>query len=44
MLEALLSVEFVSNVQGSGAGVVVIETGRILGVDSSYLYVGKYVE
>ena len=35
MLEALWSVEFVSNVNDSGAGVVVLETGRILGGDSA---------
>jgi hypothetical protein len=42
MLEALWSVEFVSNVQGFGAGVAVFETGRVLGGDASYTYVGKY--
>jgi len=42
MLEALWSVGFASNVNDSGAGVVVLETGRILGGDSSYLYVGNY--
>jgi len=42
MLEALWSVEFVSNVQGAGAGVAVLETGRVLGGDNQYTYVGSY--
>ena len=42
MLEALWSVEFSSNVQGVGAGVAVLETGRVLGGDSQYFYVGSY--
>lgn len=42
MIEALWSVEFVSNVQGFGAGVAVLETGRVLGGDSQYMYVGSY--
>ncbi len=42
MLEALWSVEFVSNVQETGAGVALLETGRVLGGDSSYFYVGTY--
>lgn len=42
MLEALWSVEFVSNVQGVGAGVAVLETGRVLGGDGQYYYVGNY--
>ncbi len=42
MLEALWSVEFISNVQGSGAGVAVLETGRVLGGDNQYTYVGSY--
>lgn len=42
MLEALWSVEFVSNVQGTGAGVAVLETGRVLGGDGQYFYVGSY--
>ena len=43
MLEALWSVEFVSNVQGFGSGIVVLETGRVLGGDAQYFYVGSYV-
>lgn len=42
MLEALWSVEFSSNVQGFGSGVVVLETGRVLGGDAQYFYVGSY--
>ena len=51
MIEAMYGVEFVSNVnhlQGNrgiddmGYGVVIFETGRILGGDSSYVYVGEY--
>lgn len=42
MLEALWSVEFVSNVQSFGAGVAVLETGRVLGGDAQYFYVGTY--
>ena len=42
MLEALWSVEFVSNAQRNGAGVIVLETGRAFGGDSLYYYVGDY--
>ncbi|MEW5897269.1 MAG: GrlR family regulatory protein [Nanoarchaeota archaeon] len=42
MLEALWSVEFVSNLQVQGAGVVVLETGRVFGGDAQYFYVGDY--
>lgn len=42
MLEALWSIEFLSNVGGFGSGVVVLETGRILGGDAQYFYVGSY--
>lgn len=42
MLEALWSVEFISNAQFNGAGVVVLETGRAFGGDSQYYYVGDY--
>jgi hypothetical protein len=43
MLEALWSVEFVSNSQGVGvgAGVAVIENGKVLGGDAQYFYVGE---
>lgn len=42
MLEALWSVEFVSNLNIFGSGVVVFETGRIFGGDGQYYYTGKY--
>ena len=42
MIEALWSVEFVSDVGMYGAGVAVFETGRILGGDSMYTYVDSY--
>lgn len=42
MLEALWSVEFESNLGRLGTGVAVFETGRILGGDAHYLYVGSY--
>jgi hypothetical protein len=52
MIEAMYGVEFVSNVNDlqpggraiddMGYGVVIFETGKILGGDSSYVYVGKY--
>ena len=42
MLEALWSVEFVSNLNIFGSGVVVFETGRIFGGDAQYYYTGKY--
>jgi len=42
MLEALWSVEFSSNVNDFGAGIVVLETGRVLGGDNQYTYVGSY--
>ena len=41
MLEALWSVEFISNLGIFGAGVVVFETGRIFGGDSAYYYLGS---
>jgi len=42
MLEALWSVEFVSNLQSFGAGVAVFETGRVFGGDSQYYYLGTF--
>jgi hypothetical protein len=41
MIEAMYGVEFVSNEMG-GYGVAVLETNRILGGDSSFVYVGSY--
>jgi hypothetical protein len=40
MLEALWSIEFVSNLGIYGAGVIIFETGRVFGGDSQYFYVG----
>lgn len=42
MLEAMYGVEFVSNQNDGGYGVVILETGRILGGDSSFVFVGSY--
>lgn len=42
MIEALYGVEFVSNMNDGGYGVAVLETGRILGGDSSFVFVGDY--
>lgn len=42
MLEALWSIEFVSGTGGFGSGVVVLESGRVLGGDAQYFYVGSY--
>ena len=42
-LEALWSIQFeVPNIERWGGGVVVFETGRILGGDSSFYYIGDY--
>ena len=42
MLEAMYGIEFISNINIAGHGVVILETGRILGGDSSFVYVGSY--
>ncbi len=42
MIEGLWSVAFVSTQENFGAGVVIFETGRVLGGDASYYYVGDY--
>ena len=42
MLEALWSVSFISNVEGFGSGVAVLDTGRVLGGDAQRFYVGSY--
>jgi T3SS negative regulator,GrlR len=44
MIEAMYGVEFTSNTNdgGLGYGVVILETGRIFGGDSSFVYVGSY--
>lgn len=42
MIEALWSADFSSNFGLNGSGVIVLETGRALGGDSSMMYVGNY--
>ncbi len=42
MLEALWSVQFATPDGNAGGGVVIFETGRILGGDTSFYYVGTY--
>jgi hypothetical protein len=42
MIEALWTVEFISNQGNIGAGVVIFETNRIFGGDVSYYYLGNY--
>lgn len=42
MIEALWSVVFVASQNQVGSGVAVLETGRILGGDAQYYYVGTY--
>ncbi len=42
MIEALYGIEFASNLNSGGYGVAVLETGRILGGDSSFVFVGNY--
>lgn len=41
MLEAMYGIEFVS-AYDAGYGVVIFETGRIYGGDSSFVYIGSY--
>jgi len=41
-VEALWTVEFISNLQVFGSGVAVLETGRIFGGDAKYYYLGEY--
>lgn len=41
MLEALWTIRFTS-IRGAGAGVVVLETGRVLGGDGQFVYVGEF--
>ena len=43
MLEAMYGIEFNSNMNDGGYGVLVLETGRIFGGDSSFVYIGNYV-
>ena len=42
MLEALWSVQFITSQQTYGGGVVIFETQRIFGGDTSFFYVGTY--
>ncbi len=42
MIEGLWSIQFGSSIGGGGAGVVVLVNGKVLGGDSSYLYIGDY--
>jgi len=42
MLEALWSIEFRSSTGAQGAGIVVLETGRVLGGDSWFTIIGEY--
>lgn len=42
MLEALWSVNFESSLGGLGTGIAVLETGRVLGGDTAFTYVGSY--
>lgn len=42
MLEALWSVEFQSSFGMHGNGVAVFETGRVLGGDSTMMYIGSF--
>ncbi len=41
-IEALWTVEFISNLQVFGSGVVVLETGRVFGGDAQYYYLGDF--
>lgn len=43
MIEGLWSVEFYANTGYVGAGVIVFETQRIFGGDSTYYYLGDYL-
>lgn len=42
MTEAMYGIEFSSNEGNSGYGVLVLETGRVFGGDSSFVYIGSY--
>ncbi|MHB1608422.1 MAG: hypothetical protein ACYCXX_07250 [Acidiferrobacter thiooxydans] len=41
-IEAMWTARFQSNKEGSGAGIVVLETERVFGGDSQYYYIGAY--
>jgi hypothetical protein len=40
MLEALWTIEFVSDSRSYGTGVIIFDTGRVWGGDASYYYIG----
>ena len=42
MIEAMYGIEFISNQNDGGYGIVIFETGRVLGGDSSFVFVGDY--
>ena len=42
MVEALYGIKFISNLDNVGYGMVVLETERILGEDSSFIFIGNY--
>ena len=42
MVEALWTFKFITNESVVGAGVAVLETGRVFGGDSEYYFVGTY--
>lgn len=42
MTEAMYGIEFSSNEGNSGYGVLVLETNRVFGGDSSFVYIGSY--
>ena len=41
-LEAMYGIEFISDKNRGGYGVVILDTGRFLGGDSSFVYAGSY--
>jgi len=42
MIEAMYGVEFISNQMVAGYGVAILETERIFGGDTSFVYIGSY--
>ena len=41
-MEGLWTVEFITNIGGTGSGTVIFENGRIAGGDAGYYYIGTY--
>jgi len=41
-IEAMYGVEFISSMNVGGYGVLILETGRVLGGDSSFTFIGDY--